>query len=121
MKFLNNYILKIGIFAFFILISSCNNKKDEIPEHIIPLEKMAEILTDIHIAEAYSSFRNLQGESMKQSMTAYYKFIFDKHKISQFQFEESFDFYSNSPASFLKVYDGILSNFSKKEAELLTN
>lgn len=97
MKLISYYIQKIGIFIFFILMFSCSSNKEEVPENIIPSEKMAEILTDIHIVEAYSSFRNLQGESMMQTMTAYYKFIFDKHKVSQFQFEELLIFIQTVP------------------------
>jgi hypothetical protein len=106
-------------FIFFLCMFciSCSQNKDKVPSGIIPPEKMAEILTDVHIAEAYTNYKNLQADALKQSISDYYHFIFKTYGISDADFEESFDYYSKNPVAFIKVYDQVLIHLSKKEAE----
>lgn len=99
------------------ILISCSEKKEGISSAIIAEDKMAEILTDIHIAEAYVSYKNLQADFLKQNISNAYHLIFKNYQISEEQFEESFDYYSKNPDKMVKVYDQVLINLSKKEAE----
>lgn len=113
------FFIKYACFLVFFMtiFTSCSRDKETIPKGIIPEEKMAEILTDIHIAEAYTNFKNLQAENLRQNISSYYLFIFKNHQVSEEDFEESFDFYSKNPNAFVEVYTQVLINISKKEAE----
>ena len=81
---------------------------------------MVQLLVDYHLSEAQIQFNTMtdDGKSLKQS---YYKFIFSKHKTNYAQLKKSFDFYSSHPEIFLKIYDEVIIELSKKQAESSKN
>ena len=101
---------------FVLTVSSCSDPV-EIPPDVLSQEKMAAILTDVQLVEAQIQMEQLErNDSTKAVVYGYYKYIFQKHKISPEQFKTSFMFYSNHLDMLEHVYDDVLVNLSKREA-----
>ncbi len=77
---------------------------------------MVQLLVDYHLAESQTQLRSTVEDS-KTLQHSYYKFIFTKYKTNFTQFKKSFDFYSSHPEIFSKIYDEVITELSKKQAE----
>ncbi len=78
-------------------------------------------MVDIHLLEATINLNggNTSKISAIKNDTAIYKMdVFKKHNISKEQYKESFYFYTQHPEFFTEVYQLILNNLSKMQAEV---
>ena len=67
------------------ILSSCgqDEKPVVIPDNILPKEKMAQVITDIHIAEAENDLYTLPDSTSIEKLS--FQKIFDKNKITKVQ------------------------------------
>ena len=107
-------------FSFNLFFISCSKKEEKIPADIIPREKTVQVMVDIHLAEARSQF-NVPFDNSGNVKQVYYKYIFEKHKISYSQLMKSWIYYSGHPGILSKVYDEVITELSKKQAAVSDN
>lgn len=95
------------------------------PVHIeptIPVEKMAGVLADIHLAEAVLS--DMRDGIQKDSTAAvYYHTILKLHTVSSAAFEQSIKAYTTNPMLYKNLYQKVkenLENLEKKHPNLNT-
>lgn len=98
-----------------MVTASCKPRDTEAP---IAREKMTEILTDIHLAETYST---MVWDSVRMvnkhpdSLSAFYNTILQHHGISLDSFSAGMDWYSAHPTELDSVYNSVISNLSTLE------
>lgn len=86
------------------------------PDDLLPTEKMADILTDIHIAEARVSMLGLH--SLDSSMRAYDSLQVDirrHNKIDSAQYAKSYNYYISNPGILADIYTEVDSNLARRE------
>jgi hypothetical protein len=101
-------------------IASCNsNDTVNIPDDVLPKEKMADVMVDIHLLEATLNINafNTTTASGKQLLPTVD--ILKKNKITKKQYEDSFYFYTNNPALLKEVYQLVLNKLSTMQAEVM--
>lgn len=105
------------IVVLSVILFSCGEDKKkqiEIPAGVLAKEKMAEVIADIHIAEAEESLT-------PPSDTAINKFdfqkIFEKNKISKTQYDSSLMFYTAHPELLDTVYEKVMNKLSLMQGE----
>lgn len=108
---------KIWIPLLLIFFACTEKKEVKIPDNILSKEKMTAVLTDVHIVEAMINLNLVRIGNTPQDTTNYYN-IFKKNNTSRKQYEDSFKFYSDHPELFKEIYDGVLIELSKKQAEV---
>lgn len=97
------------------ILSSCAEKGQQ------PLsrEKMTEVLTDIYLAEVYSSVvsdsTGMSANKNMDSLAVYYKVVLNHHGITLDKFSNSLRWYSNHPAELDSVYVNVLEELSTME------
>jgi len=102
----------------FLSIYSCDDPVVEKPKKLIPREKMIEMLTDIHIAEATYSNRKNQDSLLQNSKPAdFYYSVLKKHNVTDTVFEKSYIFYASNPKNFEKMYRQVMNNLNEMEQE----
>ncbi len=104
-------------FSCFFLLACSNNEQPSIPNSVLPKEQMAQIMVDVHLMEASMNLAMYSPEKIittKQKLNAN---IFKKNNISKKQFDDSFDFYSKNQELLTEVYQLVLDNLSKMQAE----
>ncbi|MFZ7115480.1 MAG: DUF4296 domain-containing protein [Bacteroidota bacterium] len=107
------------IITFFILItalSACSKKKPDVPEDVIPMKELQAILSDIHIAQAASSNAVLSDSSI-YSNKEYVDYILKQHNIKREDFLKSMKFYTENPVLLEEVYDSVITQLSRMQAE----
>ncbi len=96
---------------------SCSKKKS-IPEHIIPEERMAEILVDIHLLESKIDHLDIPRDSSQLLYKAYeYDLLVNKYKVDTLTYKQSFTFYTKNLTEFGTVYDIVLKSMEEKQKD----
>lgn len=94
-----------SIIVVTILLLGCGNMNNDTPP--IDPAKMKNILMDIHVAEYYSQGLGQQkGTFLKNmdSLTVFYKAIFEKHQIDLASFQQGMLWYQQHPVIFDTIY-----------------
>ena len=111
-------VLLGGIVA---ILASCS--EDTAP---VPRAKMAKVLRDIHIAEAWStmagpdSLRNSSTRRNIDSLAAYYQAILARHELTLDGFSEAYEWYKIHPLELDSVYARVVPMLSELEAKSAT-
>lgn len=113
-------IYKARSFFFLIILiflsGSCDTGilRTKKPKNLISQGIMAEVLADIHIAEASIQIENSEDDSIRQTYTNYYYAVFEKHNISKEAFVESMEYYIKNPEKLQLIYDNVTEILSTK-------
>jgi len=105
------------IFILLLAVqASCSHTEERVPDDIISPDSMVMILADFHIAEAIAGDASLfqQKPDMKKS---FYKYILTHHQINYQKLKLSLDYYSARPKQFSAIYEQVLNELSKRQAE----
>ncbi len=106
------------IFACFLFFSCSEKKTEEIPVNILSKQKMSEVMLDLHLLEASMSLNAVGAESTTAVGPSPNYDVLKKNKISKTQYDESFDYYSKHPAILVEIYEHVLNDLSKMQAEV---
>jgi hypothetical protein len=108
MKILSNLLI-----VLFLMVSCTSNTIYEKPKNLLSKNKMADILTDMYIAEGARSVNNKNLERLVD----YMPLVYEKHQIDSVQFAES-NFYYNTRIddyeAIYKMVDQRLKNLHTK-------
>ncbi|MDQ3047033.1 MAG: DUF4296 domain-containing protein [Bacteroidota bacterium] len=110
---------RIVALLLILLMVSCGEKKSaKIPDSVLPMEKMAEVLVDIHLLEAAMNL-NINPVTAPTMNIKTGSDVFKKNNITKAMYDESMDFYSLHPELLNSVYEVVLNDLSKKQAEVM--
>ena len=101
-----------------MIISCSQDKTVHIPDSVLPEEKMAEVLVDIHLLEATLNISTFSRDNITKSDLSPTTDILKKHEINKAQYDESFAFYTRNPQLLGEVYQQVLNDLSKMQAQV---
>ncbi|MBL4747088.1 MAG: DUF4296 domain-containing protein [Flavobacteriaceae bacterium] len=81
----------VSILGFLLLASCTSNTILEKPKHLIPEDKMVDILTDLFLATGAKSVKNIHGKRQIN----YMNLVFEKHHIDSTVYKESNYYYTS--------------------------
>ncbi|MBL0330708.1 MAG: DUF4296 domain-containing protein [Bacteroidetes bacterium] len=113
---------KIITLFCIVFLSACTSIEDrvDIPDTVLSQQKMSEVLVDVHLLEAslnvnaYSKGQVIMNNIQPDSD------ILKKNAITKEQYDSSFNFYAQNPILLAEVYQLVLNNLSKMQAEVMT-
>ncbi len=101
--------------TILIIISACSTA-DNRPADLVPENKMALILTEIHILEAKIKQLGIQkNDSMQAVYDHYERLLFNDFGIDKSQYERSFNYYVNHPKEFNTVYETVVDTLALRQ------
>lgn len=115
----NINILCLGL--LFIVLSCSTEQKPEIPENILPEDKIVPLIVDMHLADATLIFLQMDNTQKKFRSDIYYEQIFRKHNIAKSDFDSSIMYYARIPGYYEKIYDEVLAELNRRNGELSRN
>lgn len=80
--------LRVGLLFILFILVSCSV---ELPSYVIPEGKMERILYDYHIAQGMA---DAQGDNKEENRYLYIQKVFEKHHITEAEFDTSMVWYS---------------------------
>ncbi len=96
-------------------ITGCSTE-ETVPNGTIPVAKMANVLTEIHIAEA--RITKLQLRSIDSSILVFNKIkadIWKKYKVDSLSYQTSYDYYVTHPEQMKTIYSKVTKNLENRE------
>lgn len=106
----------IVVTLFFL---ACSSTKNELPEGILTHEELVPILTDVEIAQGYLRIKSSIDDSLFRSKAFqenHYQHIFEKHHITEEQFNNNIAYYSMFPEEMEKIYNDVIIAISQEQA-----
>jgi len=101
-----------------LLLTGCDTWGTNKPVGLIATDSMIGILVDIHVADALVEQRHGQDKPNLPLTTALYQQIFSNHHITAVQYQQSYHYYEKHPAIMDKMYETVITELSKKEAQM---
>jgi len=106
--------------ALFILCSclllACTDaEKVTVPDTVLQKEQMAKVMVDIHLLEATMNLNVAEADNSHPTSLD----IFSKHSTTKEQYDESYLFYTQHPEILAEIYQLVLNDLSKMQAETL--
>jgi len=100
--------------AFF----SCSrgNEESAVPPGIIVPDSMIQLLSEIHIAESRLLLSGA-GQDAVLPKKAYIREVLVNHGVDSASFYKSFVYYTDRPHRFAAMYEEVINEISKKQAE----
>jgi hypothetical protein len=89
------------LFIFLLFFIACSNR-NEIPDNVLPPEKMKPVLWDMILADQYILSKDPNEDSLKSEAIIKFEDVFAKHKIDKESFYNSLRYYEEHP-DLLKV------------------
>ena len=111
------YIAILGICFFF---TACSDKKQtllETPKLLIEQDKMAEILSEVELIEAYLEQVPYSKRGNNDTDYVYYPLLFEKYKINKEDFLNNLAFYSKQENKISDIYDKALIRLNKLKSK----
>ena len=105
-----NYILPLAL--SLALAASCSEPKPDIPE-----DEFAEIVYQIHRADAILYVKGINDNNFKNDTMSYYNDVFIKAGITRKQFNEAIQWYLNHPKQYKDLYDIVIKKVSQMEQD----
>lgn len=96
-------------------VLACQKETEEPPEGLIPEDKMAQILSEIHLAEAKASKVGVMApDSTALIYQKLEKQIYARHKVDTATYTRSYIYYSTNPDRMVDVYKKVVEKLTKK-------
>lgn len=113
--------MRLGIIGFFstlfLILSACSNLSK--PDCLITKDKLALILTDLHIAEKKLDYAGLSKDSAYAVYHGVYKKnILDSAGTTVDCFEASMDYYVAHPLEIESIYKTVVDTLVKRNTRL---
>lgn len=95
-----------------MVISACDDR----PDHILSTGKMEDVLYDYHLAQ--SLIEELQADERDKMSQAYIDAVFEKHHITEAEFDSSMLYYNRDATSLDKIYRNLKTRFEEENQAL---
>ena len=98
--------------AAILLFTACDRR----PSDVMDKRQMAEVLTDVHLAE--SAVAQSEWKSSRAHKQLYGNSVFEKHGITKEDFDRSVEWYALHPEKYVAVYDIVEENLDSLEKDI---
>jgi len=105
--------MKIIILLLSILLLACTAPKIEIPTEILSETEFANMLKEIHLAEAAFELNKSKGVvNAKNNLANSYQTIYKKYDVDDSTFSKSLEYYAKHPEILEEIYSAVLEQLT---------
>ena len=102
-----------------VLLLACTAPKTEIPSGILSETEFANMLKEVHLAEAAFELNKSKGViNAKNSLANSYQSIYKKYDVTDTTFSKSLDYYAKHPEKLEKIYTNVLEQLTEERSTL---
>ncbi|NND77245.1 MAG: DUF4296 domain-containing protein [Flavobacteriales bacterium] len=109
--------MKKVIYIIALILISCGDN-NKIPPEVIPKDKFTDILFDIEIIDAIHTQKNAGVAKNDIESLERYNLVFETNKVSQKEFQDSFEFYQKEPNHMMEISDSLIARLIREEAKV---
>lgn len=107
---------KLLILCYAVLLA-CSGK-DDVPEGVLPQDKMVPILIDVYVAEGKVQNLRVPRDSAAAIFEAYEERIFTTHEVDRQTYLNSLTYYYDQPKKLELIYEIVLDSLNLREQRL---
>lgn len=112
MKYLLLFLLPV------VLLTACGEEGPVLPpDNVLNEDAMVEVMLDLQLIEGAYHKRVIKADNTRASALDAYVQVYQKHSISQAEFDSSYSWYLDDPERMEKVLDRVMEELSKMQAE----
>lgn len=86
--------------------------------HNINEQQLLEMLVDIHLTDGALAEKNIYSRKDKHLPSFYYNSIYEKHGISQAQFDSCISLYAQNSQLLNQLYDKVIDSLNRMETKI---
>lgn len=114
MSIRNSFIL-----LYLLFLASCEQDKPSKPKVFIEKGKMEQILMEIHLSDAIAEEKAKGNSALERDIASQgLNQILMNHKLSKTDFDSVYVYYVRQPDVLNEMYTNIITELSKKQAQL---
>ncbi len=107
--------MKIYLSILACLLFACSSPEKKPSTNILSKTVFENIIKEIHLAEAnFELNKNPSGENAKKELVEIYK----KHRISEQDFKEALNYYSEHPEKLEQIYTNVLEQLNGEKSKI---
>ena len=111
--------MKIILTILSILLLACSSPKTETPTGILSETEFANILKEVHLAEAaFELNKSAELLNPKNHLANSYQSIYNKYDIDASTFSKSLNYYAKHPEILEKIYSAVLEQLTNDRSNL---
>ena len=111
--------MKIMLSLLSVLLLACTAPKTKIPTGILSEKEFANILKEVHLAEAAFKLNKSKGiKKAKNSLANNYQSIYKTHDIADTTFSNSLKYYAKHPEILEAIYSAVLEQLTEDRSTL---
>lgn len=111
-------LLPALLFFLVIMPLSCHRGESSGKKEIIGEDKMVNLLTEIHLADAILS-KDVNTLDHRKDMALYfYPSVLEKYGVTRAQMDSSVSYYIRNPKIYLRIYEKVLKELEKDKGEI---
>lgn len=118
--------MKYAVLLFLLIGISCTSCENiatkslqiEKPSDLVPEDTMVLMLTQMQYIEAAIQRRELEYHKDSLLIYGHYNTIFSNYNVSKNRFSISLIYYQHNEGKVTELYDAVIEEISKKQAEL---
>ncbi|MFN9518711.1 MAG: DUF4296 domain-containing protein [Bacteroidota bacterium] len=107
-------------YIILLAFASCTLQKPvkpEAPANLLPAQKMTEVRTQIHLADALVSSMHQANDSALIQRKSMYALIYQRAGVSENDFVASFNYYKLMPEQIDSIYAHVIEELGKLESQ----
>ena len=112
MKSLRDIPLLLCVLFLLACMAACGIDR---PDYMLNDRQMEDLLYDYHFARVLGDG---ESSSKRYKTTIYYLSVFEKHHITEEQFDSTLSWYSHNPEAFNKVYQKVIKRIQDEKGQL---
>lgn len=108
------------ILSISLIVIACSNDHEsvQIPDEVIPFEKMSDIMLDVQLMESQVENQRLADPSIMDSIGKFYAAVFQKHNVQKVQYDSSLVFYAKHFRLLDSLYNNVFTKLHDLELEM---
>ena len=111
--------MKIILTILSVLLLACSSPKTKIPTGILSETEFANILKEVHLAEAaFELNKNTELLNPRNNLANSYQSIYNKYDIDASTFSKSLNYYAKHPEILEKIYSAVLEQLTNDHSNL---
>ena len=88
---------------------------EERPEGIMERDEFKEALLDAQLVEARMNHEMILEQMKTMPVQKYYEELFERHQITEEQFQETFNYYTEHPDELKAIYEEIMTELTLRK------